>query len=420
MTLPWGYTSNTMLEEIRNMTGPIEFQGSVRASPAQWTKDVIAEAFQVEAAGEGIPAKVAFETYQEYFFGSPNASDGWKYSNCREEELRDVLHFLIPLIFPAKPNCLNVKYVAMVIDCLYGNKQTSWAEIFREAIAALVKNLDASHPESFLPAFVVHLYQAKDVLTAKEIREYRALLRMAKLGGSDDKATEDEAKEEEDKEREDEPEPSIREDEEDQGGPSEQGAPSGQGGRAAPSRQTNPEYEPLPTITILGMRTPGAAPILLSISQGFPNPHLDQGSTVFGTLHERQQVDKWMESLRTKVTSYKSTLKRAVEVLEVGQNEVVQTIWEPKDTLKQKSQELETLRKVKEDSIQKAKRMRKEIQLQGELTAKLQGAQEVAARLIGMDWKSVLLDTVLQGWVSEGRSITKFAFSLADHANDLK
>jgi hypothetical protein len=90
LTLPWGYTSNTMLEEIRNRTGPGEFQGLVRASPAQWTKDVIAEAFQVEAAGEGIPAKVAPETYREYFFGSPSASDGWKYSDCREEELRDV------------------------------------------------------------------------------------------------------------------------------------------------------------------------------------------------------------------------------------------------------------------------------------------------------------------------------------------
>jgi hypothetical protein len=61
LTLPWGYTSNMMLEEIRNRTRPREFQGLVRASSAQWTKDVIAEAFQVEAAGEGIPAKVALK-----------------------------------------------------------------------------------------------------------------------------------------------------------------------------------------------------------------------------------------------------------------------------------------------------------------------------------------------------------------------
>jgi hypothetical protein len=37
LLLPWGYTSNNMLEEIRTRTSPREFQGSVRANPARST-----------------------------------------------------------------------------------------------------------------------------------------------------------------------------------------------------------------------------------------------------------------------------------------------------------------------------------------------------------------------------------------------
>jgi hypothetical protein len=106
----------------------------------------------------------------------PNPTDGWRFDQCSNQDLRDVLKFLILLIKPNKPTRLNVGPIATIADCLFGDLKVSWANVFSEVVEKEVEKID-THKDSYLPAYLIHLYQDQKALTKEKTRKFIALKR---------------------------------------------------------------------------------------------------------------------------------------------------------------------------------------------------------------------------------------------------
>jgi hypothetical protein len=91
-------------------------------------------------------------------------------------DLISAAKFLIPLIKPNKPTRLNVGPIATVADCLFGDLKVSWADVFSEAMEKEVEKIN-THKDSYLPAYLIHLYQDQKALTKEETRKFTALKR---------------------------------------------------------------------------------------------------------------------------------------------------------------------------------------------------------------------------------------------------
>jgi hypothetical protein len=45
---------------------------------------------------------------KDFFMKGHDSKDGWKYSHCNHQDLREVLDFLVPLINPNKPKWVTI------------------------------------------------------------------------------------------------------------------------------------------------------------------------------------------------------------------------------------------------------------------------------------------------------------------------
>jgi hypothetical protein len=188
MEVPWKWTSKVMLQELVFKKVPEHFQDTIRGCPGKWTKELIGRALNLEVNGEVIPQRASAEDYLEYFNVSPHNSDGWKFSDCNHQELRDVLHFLIHSIRPTKVTRLNVGPVATIANCLLKGKKIFWAGVLKGVINKEVGNLKPAHPECYLPAYVVRLYLEEGVLTGEEETNYTAYYQAVGMEDSDEEA----------------------------------------------------------------------------------------------------------------------------------------------------------------------------------------------------------------------------------------
>jgi hypothetical protein len=100
MDLPWEYTNDEMLREIVTRTRPEQFKDTIWATLEKWDTSKVAVGFLIWDKGKGLLARTRCSVSQEYFDCIPNGLDGWKYTSCTNEDLQDVLYFLIPVTNP--------------------------------------------------------------------------------------------------------------------------------------------------------------------------------------------------------------------------------------------------------------------------------------------------------------------------------
>lgn len=83
--------------------------------------------------------------------------------------------------------------VASIAECLFRNRRISWGEVFCAVIHKEVGQL-AENTVSYLPAYLIHIYQENRVLTLEEEIKFTALQRADQL---EDPGSESEEEEEE-------------------------------------------------------------------------------------------------------------------------------------------------------------------------------------------------------------------------------
>jgi hypothetical protein len=118
LEVPWHHEEPEWLQEIwkKDM---LVFLGTVRANPDQWKEDMIAEVFGICREGLGLPYKVTrFNHAVQYFGSKANQKEGWKFLECKDDALWDILKFLTPLVKSMKPARVTGKLATTVVECL--------------------------------------------------------------------------------------------------------------------------------------------------------------------------------------------------------------------------------------------------------------------------------------------------------------
>jgi hypothetical protein len=170
LDLPWNWVNNEMVDKVASKSPPLELKNTIRVRPDKWMKEIMAAAFHISEEGIGLKKRSLAEPYMKYFEEEPSPTDGSRFDQCSNQDLRDVLKFLILLIKPNKPTRLNVGPIATIVDCLFEDLKVSWADVFSEAVEKQVEKID-THKDSYLPAYLIHLYQDQKALTKEETRK---------------------------------------------------------------------------------------------------------------------------------------------------------------------------------------------------------------------------------------------------------
>jgi hypothetical protein len=139
LDISWHHEEPAWLQEIWKKDRSA-FPNTVRANPELVNEKMIAEVFGICREGLGLPYKVKGHNYaKDYFTSDAHMKEGWKFSECKDEALRDVFKFLTPLVNPMKLARITGKFAITVVECLFFDKKVSWGQVLAEVLAQQVK-----------------------------------------------------------------------------------------------------------------------------------------------------------------------------------------------------------------------------------------------------------------------------------------
>jgi hypothetical protein len=102
MGFQWGHEEKHWLKEVYSQDTSA-FPNSVREKPDLEKEGLIAEIFDISKKGKGMPQKVqAVNNALKCFGVNAHKKEGWKFSDCQDDKLQEVLKNLVPLINPMK------------------------------------------------------------------------------------------------------------------------------------------------------------------------------------------------------------------------------------------------------------------------------------------------------------------------------
>jgi hypothetical protein len=128
----WHHEEPAWLQEIWKKDQSA-FPNTVRADSGLWREDLLGEIFGLNRDGVSLPYEVkGHNLAKSYFTKEANPKEWWKFLECNNEELRDVLKFLTPLVNPMKQARITRKFASTVVSCLYFGKRVLWAQVLAE------------------------------------------------------------------------------------------------------------------------------------------------------------------------------------------------------------------------------------------------------------------------------------------------
>jgi hypothetical protein len=169
----WGHEEEKWLQEIykKDMSA---FPSTGGANPDLWKEELIADIFGISKVGMGMPQRVpAVNHALKYFASSAHKKEGWRFLECQDAGLRDVLKYLMPLINPMKPARVTCKLANTVVESLFLGKKVSLARVLEDVVANQVKLLGPHNLHNCLSGYLAPIYFAKNVLTWAETQDYR-------------------------------------------------------------------------------------------------------------------------------------------------------------------------------------------------------------------------------------------------------
>jgi hypothetical protein len=147
------------------------------------------------------------EYVKDCFKELPNPKDGYDIEDCTDPRHKQILAFLLPIVYPYKPNQIIVTLGNTIFGALIGGRKVNWARIITNLVIQLASRVGKSRASPICP-FLYHLYERKELLKPKEERTWKIQEGMMKYdesrssdeagsgSGSEDE-TEDEEEEEE-------------------------------------------------------------------------------------------------------------------------------------------------------------------------------------------------------------------------------
>jgi hypothetical protein len=198
---PWGFKDDRIVRELLDGVSN-EFEHSIRASPIRWTEECWREVYNFSKGGGGM-ARRKDEYVKDCFRALPNPKDGYAIEDYTDVRYRRVLAFLVPILYPEKPNQVTVTMGNTIFGALNGGRKVNWARIISNLVVQLVARVGKSCASPICP-FFYHLYERKELLRADEEKNWKiqeAMMKYGESGSSDEdgsgSGSDDEIEEEE-------------------------------------------------------------------------------------------------------------------------------------------------------------------------------------------------------------------------------
>jgi hypothetical protein len=201
---PWGFKDDRIVRELLDGVTN-EFDNTIRATPTRWTEECWREVYNFSTGGGGLAGRKD-EYVKDCFKELPSPKDGYAIEDCTDSWHRRVLAFLVPILYPEKPNRITVTMGNTIFGALNGGRKVNWARIITNLVIQLAARVGKSRASPICP-FLYHLYERKELLKPEEEKHWKvqeAMMKYGESGSSDedgsgsgsDNETEDEEEEE--------------------------------------------------------------------------------------------------------------------------------------------------------------------------------------------------------------------------------
>ena len=110
-----------------------------------------------------------------------NPKDGHAVSDCIDPRERRVLEFVIPILYPEKPNRVIKEVGNTIFGALSGEYKVSWGHVIHEVVDKLVSMLGTRKPILVNP-YLFHLYSKYECLRKEEMQQLEATRECLELG----------------------------------------------------------------------------------------------------------------------------------------------------------------------------------------------------------------------------------------------
>jgi hypothetical protein len=201
---PWGFKDDQVVRELLD-GATNEFDNTIRATPTRWTEDCWREVYNFSTGGGGLAGRKD-EYVKDCFKELPSPKDGYAIEDCTDPHHRRVLAFLVPILYPEKPNRITVTMGNTIFGALNGGRKVNWARIITNLVIQLAARVGKSHASPICP-FLYHLYERKELLKPEEEKQWKiqeAMMKYGESGSSDEdgsgSGSEDETEDEEEEE----------------------------------------------------------------------------------------------------------------------------------------------------------------------------------------------------------------------------
>jgi hypothetical protein len=112
------------------------------------------------------------EYVKDCFQVLPNPKDGYAIEDCTDPRHRRLLTFLVPILYPKKPNRITVTMGNTIFGALNGGRKVNWARIISNLVNQLTARVGKSRASPIYP-FLYHLYGRKELLRPEEENSWK-------------------------------------------------------------------------------------------------------------------------------------------------------------------------------------------------------------------------------------------------------
>ena len=160
---------------------PNQFDHTVRCKPEKWTTLVWRETYGFKLEGYGWASRT-----DKYIFGqfskSMNPKDEYAVSDCNDFRAKQVLEFLIPILYPEKPTRVTVTVENTVFGALMGDRPVDWGLLIYDVVTRMVGLVSKGKSTMVCPFIfqLYKLYKEKQVLQSPELATYTLAMEMVK------------------------------------------------------------------------------------------------------------------------------------------------------------------------------------------------------------------------------------------------
>jgi hypothetical protein len=183
---PWGFKDDRIVRELLDGVSN-EFEHSIQASPVRWTEECWREVYNFSKGGGGMAGQKG-EYVKDCFRALPSPKDGYAIEDCTDVRHKRVLAFLVPILYPEKPNRITVTMDNTIFGALNGGQKVNRARIISNLVIQLIARVGKSRASPICP-FLYHLYEHKELLRLEEEKSWKiqeAMMKYGESGSSDE------------------------------------------------------------------------------------------------------------------------------------------------------------------------------------------------------------------------------------------